>query len=269
MKKTNNHTVLSLEEELALFKKYRENGDLSARDELICSNANLVRSIASKALVEGVEFDDLVSEGYIGLMNAVERFDYTLGYKFSTYAHWWITKVIYMYIMDNDRSVRLPASTHKRIIKIKRFISEYEEAFHRTPSHAEIAAALDLPEENVKLYLASTNRPISLQESITDEDETIQLGDIIASKDTTPDAAVEYNDFYEQFMEAVNSILSPRENHVIRFRYGLNGAERKTLDAIGHDLGMTREGIRRIEKKALKKLKKHLEKLGFSISDAA
>lgn len=253
-----NSRLLTFEEEQDLFRKYKENNDPEAREEIICCNINLVKSVAKNYLADGVEYDDIVSEGCIGLMKAVEKFDYKRGYKFSTYAHWWIKQAIMRYISDNNRTIRLPAHAYEKYMKIIRFTDEYEKQFGSKPANSEIAAAVGMNEESVRYYLMASVRPCSLQ-SPAGEDGEAELGDFIECDDPTPDTVCELEDRNILLIKAVNTALTTREKNIIEKRFGLNGSKRMTLLELGESVGLTKERVRQIELGALRKLKRHLE----------
>ena len=232
--------VLSFEEEQELFRKYNENKDMEARDRIICSNLNLVKTIAHNYVVEGVEYDDLVSEGYIGLMKAVEKFDYKLGNKFSTYAYCWIKQTMIRYITNNDRTIRLPAHAHEKLIKINNFISEYEKEYGSIPTDAEIADGVGMTESAVKEYVSLSGRTISLQTKVGEGDDS-ELGDLVEDYEPVPEEVCETKDRDEIVLRAVNTLLDPKERYVIERRFGLYGLERMKLSEVGDSIGISKE----------------------------
>lgn len=263
-----NSRLLTFEEEQDLFRKYKEDNDPEAREEIICCNVNLVKSMAKNYLVEGVEYDDVVSEGCLGLMKAVEKFDYKLGYKFSTYAHWWIKQAIMRHIFNSDRTIRLPAHAHEKLAKIIRFADEYEKQFGSKPTNVEIASAVGMNEENVSYYLMASNRTCSLQSPAGEDGEAV-LGDFIESDEPTPDALCELEDRNKLLIKAVNTVLTPKEKNIIEKRFGLNGSKRMTLLELGESIGLTNERVRQIELGALRKLRRHLEVRSLNDGNAA
>ena len=246
--------VLSFEEEQSLFKKYSETKDADIREELICRNLNLVKKIANDYHLPGVDFDDLVSEGYIGLMTAVDKFDYRLGYRFCTYAYCWIKQAMLRYITNNSRTIRIPARVYDKLSAITKYAAAYERKNGYPPADAEIAKATGFTEDEVKNCLAASVPVVSLHQKTGDDDDS-ELGDFIADDNPTPDEEAELRDRNERLLKAVNTLLTPREKTVIVKRFGLYGTEPMTLSAVAEILDLSRERIRQIENEALKKLK--------------
>lgn len=230
------------------------NGDLEARDQLIESNLRLVVSIAKGYMNRGVGFLDLIQEGNIGLMKAVDKFDYTLGYKFSTYATFWIKQSMSRAVANQSRTIRIPVHMFEDISKVKKAENELIQILHRRPSDNEIARQLCMTEDvvkNIRSYMADTT---SLDIQVGDEDDTT-IGSFV--EDTT---MVSPNEAFEQeelraALSKVLKTLDDREAEVISMRFGLNGFPPMTLEAIGKKFGVTRERIRQIENKAMKKMR--------------
>ena len=260
--------LLSFEEEQELFRRYNETKDPEARDKIICSNLNLVKTIARNYVVEGVEYEDLVSEGYIGLIKAVEKFDYKLGNKFSTYAFCWIKQTMIRYINNNDRTIRLPAHAHEKLIKINKFISEYETEYGNRPTDAEIAEGVGMSESAIKEYVSLAGRTISLQTKVGEDDES-ELGDLIEDDKAAPEEVCETKNRDEIILHAVNTLLNPKERYVIERRFGLYGKQQMKLSEVGDSIGMSKERVRQIEANALRKLRQGLAGTGLFEGEAA
>ena len=258
-KKTNSKNgqrILTAEEEKELFRKYTEEGDMNARNEIIECNMNLVRSVAYDHRTEGVEVDDLISDGYIGLMTAVDKFDYTLGYKFSTYAMWWIRQAVNRSIADNSRTIRLPVHVHEKVVKINRFTREFEEEFSRKPTAEEISKGIGMSAKDIETYLSSSGKIISLQDKVGEDGAEVM--DFIECEGASPEEVSELEDRDSRLRNAVNTCLTDKERFVIVKRFGMFGSETLTLVKVGELLGLTRERVRQIECDALRKLKKEL-----------
>ncbi|MDR2822364.1 MAG: sigma-70 family RNA polymerase sigma factor [Acholeplasmatales bacterium] len=226
-----------------------------ARERLIEANYRLVVHNAKRFLNKGLTFSDLISEGNFGLMKAVEKYDLSLGYKFATYATWWIRQSIRRAIADQSRTIRIPSHMHESINKLIRAKRELEQTLGRDPSEEELAEKMNLSVEKINQYLRDTKPPVQLDRQIGDEEET-SLGDFIADNvGVTPD------EFYHQYyrnktIDEVLSRLTDREEKVVRLRYGINDDGKcHTLEEVGRIFGITRERIRQIETKAIRKLK--------------
>lgn len=225
-----------------------------AFQELIQSNFRLVISIAKKYMGHGVPLLDLVQEGNLGLIRAAEKFDYHKGYKFSTYATWWIRQAVTRALADQGRTIRIPVHMKDRIQRLKRLSHELEMELGRRPTPEEIAEEVDLSVSQVKLALDAAKRPLSLESPIGDEEDA-ELGDFIEGEDL-PDPAEEIDQtLLSEDVEDLLSTLTPREARILTMRYGLRGGREYTLKEVGKKFGLTRERIRQIEQEALRKLR--------------
>lgn len=234
--------------------KTAESRYLEARNSLVKANLRLVVSIAKKYINRGLSFLDLVQEGNLGLMKAVEGFEYRRGYKFSTYATWWVRQAITRALADQARTIRIPVHMIETINKILKVSRELVQENGREPTSEEIAERIGLPEEKVRKVLRITKEPISLETPINDEEDT-HLSDFIEDKKTpNPETQVIFSDLKEQ-LDKVLATLTPREEKVIRMRFGIGEKQDYTLEEVGQVFEVTRERIRQIEAKALKKLR--------------
>ncbi len=233
------------------------NGDMQARDEFASANLRLVVNIAKRySHLKKTTFLDLIQDGNEGLMKAVKKFDFTLGYKFSTYATWWIRQAITRSYMDTADVIRVPTYVHDNITKIKRISREFFLLHGREPSNEEIAKAIDLSAAKVTETKKIAADPLSIENPMGEDGDSC-LGDIIADTGTpTPEEQVETKLLNEAIADAL-SLLSEREEKVIRLRFGIGGGKPKTLMQIGLMLGITRERVRQIEAKALRKLRRN------------
>ena len=251
--------LLSADEEVALALRIQE-GDTEAKQELAEANLRLVVSIAKRYVGRGMQFLDLIQEGNMGLMKAVEKFDHTKGFKFSTYATWWIRQAITRAIADQARTIRIPVHMVETINKLVRVQRQLLQDLGREPTPEEIGAEMDLPTEKVREILKIAQEPVSLETPIGAEDDS-HLGDFIEDDNATSPADHTAYALLKEQLDEVLEQLTDREENVLRLRFGLDkNGEIRTLEQVGQVFGVTRERIRQIEAKAIRKLK-HPSKL--------
>ena len=245
--------LLNSEEEIDLAMRIMD-GDAAAKKRLSEANLRLVVSIAKRYVGRGMQFLDLIQEGNLGLIKAVEKFDYTKGFKFSTYATWWIRQAITRAIADQARTIRIPVHMVETINRVKKVSSQLLHKNGHEPSADEIAAELDMPVDKVREIMRVAQEPVSLETPIGEEEDS-HLGDFIPDDEAPAPADAASHTLLKEQLGDVLSTLTPREAKVLRLRFGLEDGRQRTLEEVGKEFDVTRERIRQIEAKALRKLR--------------
>jgi RNA polymerase primary sigma factor len=245
--------LLSAEEEVELAIRMSE-GDVAAKKRLSEANLRLVVSIAKRYVGRGMQFLDLIQEGNLGLIKAVEKFDHTKGFKFSTYATWWIRQAITRAIADQARTIRIPVHMVETINKVKKVNSQLLHENGHEPTNEQIAEKLEMPVEKVREIMRVAQEPVSLETPIGEEEDS-HLGDFIPDEDAPAPSDVASHTMLKEQLAEVLATLTPREEKVLRLRFGLEDGRSRTLEEVGKEFNVTRERIRQIEAKALRKLR--------------
>ena len=257
LKEIGKYPLLTTEEEIALAKQIADGTpeeQAAAKKKLSEANLRLVVSIAKRYVGRGMQFLDLIQEGNLGLIKAAEKFDYTKGYKFSTYATWWVRQAITRAIADQARTIRIPVHMVETINKLIRVNRQLAQELGRDPTPAEIAKEMGISESKVREIIKIAQEPVSLETPIGEEEDS-HLGDFIEDENAPAPAEVASNAMMREQLQEVLHTLTPREEKVIRLRFGLEEGQAHTLEEVGKEFNVTRERIRQIEAKALRKIR--------------
>ena len=257
LKEIGKYPLLTTEEEIALAKQIAEGTpeeQAAAKKKLSEANLRLVVSIAKRYVGRGMQFLDLIQEGNLGLIKAAEKFDYTKGYKFSTYATWWVRQAITRAIADQARTIRIPVHMVETINKLIRVNRQLAQELGRDPTPAEIAKEMGISESKVREIIKIAQEPVSRETPIGEEEDS-HLGDFIEDENAPAPAEVASNAMMREQLQEVLHTLTPREEKVIRLRFGLEDGQAHTLEEVGKEFNVTRERIRQIEAKALRKIR--------------
>ena len=257
LKEIGKYPLLTTEEEIALAKQIAEGTpeeQAAAKKKLSEANLRLVVSIAKRYVGRGMQFLDLIQEGNLGLIKAAEKFDYTKGYKFSTYATWWVRQAITRAIADQARTIRIPVHMVETINKLIRVSRQLLQELGREPTPEEITAEMNMPVDRVREILKISQEPVSLETPIGEEEDS-HLGDFIPDEDAPAPAEAASRTLLKEQLSEILGTLTPREEKVLRLRFGLEDGRPRTLEEVGKEFDVTRERIRQIEAKALRKLR--------------
>ena len=258
LKSIGQYSLLTIDEEKK-FAKAKDQGDFEARQKLIESNLRLVVNIAKRYVNRGLAYDDLIQEGNAGLMKAVEKFDVSRGYKFSTYATWWIRQSMTRALADQSRTIRIPVHMTESINKMKKFESNFSRQFERNPSYEEISEFLGISVERVREYKKAEQDVLSLDAPVAEEKDTTLSEFVVDVENNMEDETLSKINMDNLFV-LMESVLTEREAMVLILRLGLKDGKQRTLESVGKIFGVTRERIRQIEGKALRKLRHYISK---------
>lgn len=248
------YSILTQEEEVYIANKYLIDGDMEARKELANHNLRLVVNVAKRYVGRGLPLLDLIQEGNIGLMTAVDKFIPDKGYKFSTYATWWIRQAITRALADNGRTIRLPVHMCEKLYKVRSFRRDYYNKNGKMPPNEEVCSACDVAEGTLMYLLEHQDNLVSLNATINEEDDTT-IEDMIRDDSESVESQVIRGALSKEIIETLDKTLSKKESYILKMRFGLEDGEYKTLEQCGKELGVTRERVRQIEAKAIRKLK--------------